>query len=499
MAVATLERLRAHGLTKSYEGITVLDNVDVTIAPGEVRALLGENGAGKSTLIKILAGVVRPDAAEIPCRRRRGHDRRPASATVQGIATLHQELMIVPGLSVAENVFLGRRLATRFGKVQWRRLEHQAGALFDQLGHPVDVGADAASLSPVGRTMTALARALSYDSRVLILDEPTAALTDAETSSLFHAMRQLQDRGVAILYVSHRLDEVLEISDTFTVLRNGRIVAEGLIADATPEAIITAMAGRPIDAIFPPRVSEPGDVVLEVRGLHGPQVHAVDFEVRAGEVVGIAGLAGSGRSEILRMLAGVQPRRGGEVLLRGAPLAPTSVRRSQRRGAALVPQERRSSGLVPTDIERNANLTTVDRHTRVPFVTSRRRSRDHARALARRLDLRYRRLDQQVLTLSGGNQQKVVLAKYLALDPTLLLLDEPTRGVDIATKTQIYRLIEDRAAAGGSILMVSSELPELLGLAHRILVMHEGRLAGTFDAATTTEHDLLHACYGRQR
>ncbi len=492
-------RLRARGLTKSYGGVTVLDRVDLALRRGEVRALLGENGAGKSTLIKILSGVVTPDAAEIEIDGEPVAIGSPRDALVAGVATLHQELSIVPGLSVAENVLLGQPMPTVLGKVRWRTLEARARRLFEDLGADVDVTADVASLSPVGRTLTALARALSHDSRILILDEPTAALTDSEVTLLFDAIRRMRDAGVAVLYVSHRLEEVMDICDTFTVLRNGVLVAEGDVADATVDGLVTSMAGRPIEAIFPPRISSPGDVVLEVRGLTGPRIRDVDLEVRRGEVVGIAGLAGSGRSEILRVLAGAQPRHGGEVLLDGRRLDSTSVRGAHRRGVALVPQERRSDGLVPASIERNANITTVRRHAHGATVMSRRRSRRHATGLADRLDLRYRDLGQEILTLSGGNQQKVVLAKFLALHPELLLLDEPTRGVDVATKSQIYHLIEDRAAAGGSVLMVSSELPELLGLAHRIVVMHEGRVVETFDAATTDEHDLLLACYGRHR
>jgi ABC-type sugar transport system ATPase subunit len=492
-------RLRACGLTKSYGGVTVLDDVEITLRPGEVRALLGENGAGKSTLIKILSGVVTADAATIQVDGEQTEIGSPRDALACGISTLHQELSIVPGLSVAENVLLGQAMPTRWGKVRWRVLEDRARSLFEQLGHEIDVTVDVASLSPVGRTMTALARALSYDSRIVILDEPTAALTDSETRLLFEAIRRLRTGGVAVLYVSHRLEEVMEICDTYTVLRNGRLVATGDVAEASVDGLVTSMAGRPIDAIFPPRVAVPGDVILQVRGLTGPTITDVDFDVRAGEVVGIAGLAGAGRSEILRLLAGAQQKLGGDVLLRGQPLDSTSVRAAQRRGVALVPQERRSDGLVPASVERNTNLTTVTRHAHAGTVMSASRSRRHAIGLAERLDLRYRGLDQQILTLSGGNQQKVVLGKFLALHPDLLLLDEPTRGVDVATKSQIYHLIEDRAADGRSVLMVSSELPELLGLAHRIVVMHQGRVAGVFEADTTDEHDLLLACYGRRR
>ena len=499
MSSADPVRLRASGLTKSYGGTTVLDRVDLTMRRGEVRALLGENGAGKSTLIKILSGVVTPDAAEVLVDGEPIVLGSPRDAIGHGIATLHQELSIVPGLSVAENVLLGQPMPTRFGKVRWGALEERARALFDELGHRIDVRADVSSLSPVGRTMTALARALSLDSRVLILDEPTAALTDSEVTLLFDTIGRLSARGVSVLYVSHRLEEVLEICHTYTVLRNGSLVAEGLVADATIEGLVTAMAGRPIDAIFPPRVSTPGDVLLEIRDLCGPTIRDVSFQVRTGEVVGIAGLAGAGRSEILRILAGAQARTGGEVLLKGAPLEATSVRRAHRRGVALVPQERRTDGLVPASIERNTNITTVKHHARGGVVMSTTRATDHALGLADRLDLRYRHLGQEILTLSGGNQQKVVLAKFLALHPELLLLDEPTRGVDVGTKSQIYHLIEDRAANGGSVLMVSSELPELLGLAHRIVVMHEGRVVDVVDADDTDEHALLLACYGRPR
>jgi len=490
-------RLDARSLTKSYGGVTVLDRVDIAVAPGEVRALLGENGAGKSTLIKILSGVVRPDRAEIRLDGELVDIAGPREAMTTGIATLHQELSIVPGLSVAENVLLGQKTPTRFGKVRWKELARRAEDLFAQLGHPMDVRRDVESLSPVGRTMTALARALSQDSRLLILDEPTAALTDAETTLLFAAMDRLRERGVSILYVSHRLAEVVEVCDTFTVLRNGQLVAAGDVADVTIDQLITHMAGRPIEAIFPPRISIPGETVLSVEGLRGSTVDEVSFTVAEGEVFGIAGLAGSGRSEILRLLAGAQPRLGGRVVLRGRDLDPSHIRAGHRRGVAMVPQERRADGLVPASIERNANITTVARHARSGVVMSRRRARAHATGLADDLDLRFQDLDQQILTLSGGNQQKVVLAKFLALDPDLLLLDEPTRGVDVATKSQIYHLIEDRAAAGASVIMVSSELPELLGLAHRIAVMHEGHLTGIFDATTATETELLHACYRR--
>ena len=488
----------AVGLTKRYGGTTVLDSVSLTLGAGEVRALLGENGAGKSTLIKILSGVVRSDGGHVEIEGRRVAIHRPADAVAHGIATLHQEVSIVPGLSVAENIGLGHPYPTRWGAVRWRELEAWARGWLATLDQDLDLRADAATLSPVGKTMTAIARALSHQARLLILDEPTAALTDAETQQLFAAMRRLSDRGVAILYVSHRLDEVMAVCDTYTVLRNGVEVAQGDLATVSVPEIITAMAGRTVatttastTATDPTR-----PVVLATRGLNGRRCRDIDLEVREGEILGIAGLAGSGRSELLRMLAGAQRRRGGSVTLRGAGFDPSGVGEAQRAGVVLVPQERRQEGIVPDSVERNANLTTVSRHTRAGVV-QRSRARSHAQGIVRRMQVRHRHLDQPILTLSGGNQQKVVIGKFLALDPTVLLLDEPSRGVDVATKAEIAELVRTRAAEGMAAVVVSSELAELLAWCDRIVVMHEGRITADVPTAGMTEDRLLHACYGR--
>jgi ABC-type sugar transport system ATPase subunit len=347
--------------------------------------------------------------------------------------------------------------------------------------------------------MTALARALSHESPVLILDEPTAALTDAETAELFAAIERLRARGVGILYVSHRLEEVFAIAQRFTILRNGRKVAEGDVAQTTVPAVITAMAGRPIDAVFPawepPAV--PGPVLLTVDGLSGRRIRDVGFEVRAGEVVGVAGLAGSGRSELLRIIGGASRASAGRVTVEGRAHRPGSPGAAHRSGVAVVPQERRTQALTPDSVERNLVSTTIDRHAVGGVIASPRRERAFAQALWDRFGLRGHGLRQEVLTLSGGNQQKVVLAKFLALSPRVLLLDEPTRGVDVSTKSQIYRLIRDQAAAGCAVLVVSSELPEIMGVCDRIVVLHEGRVSGRFERGEATEEQLLHVCYGR--
>jgi ABC-type sugar transport system ATPase subunit len=485
------------GVSKSYGDALVLDAVDLEVRPGEVHALLGENGAGKSTLIKIIAGVVSPTQGRVTIAGTELRFGSPQAAMEIGVSTLFQELATVGGLTVAENVFLGRPIPARWGVVRWRSLNDAARRLFESLGRSIDVTLDADRLSPVEKTMTALARSLSQEAPVLILDEPTAALTDAESSELFAAIRKLQAEGVAILYVSHRLEEIFEIADRYTVLRNGQRVAGGDVVDTTVSAVITSMAGRPIEAVFPAWSSRPGDIVLQVDGLGGRRVHGLDIELRSGEVVGIAGLAGSGRSELLRLIAGASRRTSGSILLYGNDFAPGNISRAQQEGVVLVPQERRSQALTPDSVERNLNATTIDEHTLVSVVVSPRRERAHAQSLWETFHVRARDLEQAVLTLSGGNQQKVVIAKFLALNPRVLLLDEPTRGVDVTTKSQIYALIREQAAAGCAVLLVSSELPEIMGMCDRIVVLHEGRVAGRFDRGAATEEQLLRVCYGR--
>ena len=489
--------LSVRGLRKSYGDAVVLDDVDLDVARGEVHALLGENGAGKSTFIKIVAGVVVPDRGNAQVDGHELHFGSPQESMRTGVSTLFQELATVGGLSVSENVFLGRPTPSRFGIVRWRALDEAARELFATLGVEIDVSLDADVLTPVQQTMTALARALSEETPLLILDEPTAALTDAETSQLFGAIERLTGRGVGVLYVSHRLEEVFEIADRYTILRNGHKVREGTVAETNVEAVITAMAGRPIDAVFPEWKPSNGEIVLKADDLAGRRVSDVSVDVRAGEVIGIAGLAGSGRSELLRLIGGASRRHAGVATLDGRPFAPGSIAEAQRAGVVLVPPERRSQALSPDTVERNLNVTTIDQHAMAGFVVSPSREREHADRLWGNLHIRGHGTSQEVLTLSGGNQQKVVLAKFLALEPRLLLLDEPTRGVDVTTKTQIYGLIREQAAAGCAVIVVSSELPEVIGLCDRIVVMHEGRVAGRFDRGEASEEELLHVCYGR--
>jgi ABC-type sugar transport system ATPase subunit len=398
----------------------------------------------------------------------------PQASMAVGAATLFQELATVGGLSVAENVFLGRPTPARIGVVRWGALEEAAREVFASLGQDIDVRRDADRLSPVEKTMTALARALSQEAPLLVLDEPTASLTDAETSRLFAAIRRLQARGVAILYVSHRLEEVFALADRYTVLRNGERVAVGRVADASVEGVIAAMAGRPVDAVFPHWQAAPGGVILRADGLGGRRLRAASIELRAGEVVGVAGLAGAGRSELLRLLAGASRPSSGRMRLGDAPFAPRDIGQAQRAGVVLVPQERRSQALTPDSVERNLNATTIDRHAIAAAIVRPRRERDHARALWETFGVRGHSLDQDVLTLSGGNQQKVVLARFLALKPRVLLLDEPAAGCNAVETEEIDHLIAEVAASGVAILLVEHDMKMVMRISNHIVVLDHG-------------------------
>jgi ABC-type sugar transport system ATPase subunit len=490
--------LDASAIEKSFGVVRVLHDVSVRVAPGEVRALLGENGAGKSTLIRIIAGVIQPDSGTLTVGGAVGPFTDPHDAERHGVATQHQELAVVPGLSVAENVMLGHGTPQRYGFVRWAVLHHHVRGIFDRLGVTIDVRRDAATLSPIERTMTLLARALSVDARLLVLDEPTASLTDVERAKLFAAIRRAAALGVGVLYVSHRLDEVFDIAETYTILRNGQVVAAGPIADTTASVVVTAMTGRSIDAVFPDR-RRPSDVpLLAVRDLVSRLVHGVSLDVAAGEIVGVAGLAGSGRSELLRIVAGVQPPAAGSVTVQPNGQRVRDPRKGQHRRVVYVPQDRREAGLIPDSAERNLNATTIGRHVAFgPFVSTT-AERRHAAGLWNRFGVRGAALTQPVFNLSGGNQQKVMLAKFIALEPSVVLLDDPTHGVDVGTKVEIYRMIADLAAAGAAVLIVSSELLELVGLCHRIVVLHEGRKVAEFEHGEFDEGRILSACFGQE-
>jgi ribose transport system ATP-binding protein len=469
--------LRMRGITKRFRGVTALQDVDLDLQAGEAHVLLGENGAGKSTLIKMLAGALEPDAGTIEIDGRRVTIHSAQQANALGVGTVFQEFTLVPGLTVAENVYLGRP-PRRFGVVDHRRMRRDAEALLRRLGIALDVDTPVGRLGVARRQLVEIAKALSHDVRILILDEPTAVLAGHEIDQLFALVRELRASGVGIIFISHHLEEVARIGDRVTVLRDGRRVGE-LPADASQDELIQLMVGRPIDQQYPRRTTEFGTALLQVEGLGRDGVFAdVSFEVRAGEVLGIGGLVGAGRTELVRAVFGADRRQHGTVRVAGRELPPGDPSAAEAVGLGLVPEDRAGQGLVLVlDVGENLGLATLGRSTRWGLV-DRRGLRRRAADIVRRLRIRTTGLDQLVGNLSGGNQQKVVIGKWLLADLKVLILDEPTRGIDVGAKVEIYQLINDLTGAGNAVLMVSSEMPELLGMSDRILVMADGRVRG---------------------
>ncbi|MBS2939008.1 sugar ABC transporter ATP-binding protein [Nocardioides sp. J2M5] len=473
--------LEVRGIVKRFPGVLALGGVDLDVRAGEVHCLLGQNGAGKSTLIKVLSASYQPDEGEVLWEDRPVTLGTPQAAMRLGISTIYQELDLVPELSVAENIFLGHELS-RAGVSRVPETNRRARELLARLGHP-EISATRAvgRLSPAGQQVVSMARALSQDTRLLILDEPSAVLDQGEVDTLFRTIRDLTAQGVAVVYISHRLEEIRQIGDRITVLKDGRTVASGLPVDQTPTAeLIRLMTGRSIEYVFPPRGDTPavtGEPVLEVRGLALPGVFSdVDLTVRAGEIVGLAGLVGAGRSEILETVYGARRASAGTVRVDGRDLRRGSVPAAVKAGLGLAPEERKSQGLLLDQaVYRNVTVSTMGRFARLGFL-DRGAERRRAAEVTGSLDVRPAGVDRLVRLLSGGNQQKVVLARWLLRECRVLLLDEPTRGVDVGARAEIYAVVRALAGSGVAVVVVSSEVEEVLGLADRVLVVREGRV-----------------------
>lgn len=489
------------GIVKRYPGVVALDGVDLEVERGEVHVLLGENGAGKSTLMKILAGAVRRDAGTIELDGRTCEMESPRAAQRAGVGIIYQEFNLVPHLTVAENILLGREPR---GVVPWMIdravLRREAARWLGELGVAIAPGARVAELGVAEQQMVEVAKALSLEAKILVMDEPTSALSAAEIGRLFGVIRELRRRGVAIIYISHRMEELAQIGDRVTVLRDGRHVGTRRIGEVTLDELIRLMVGRELTEQFPRRTHTPGEEALRVEGLtrHGV-LHDITFTVRRGEVVGLAGLMGSGRTEVARAVFGADPIDGGTIRLKGREVAVGSPRRAVGLGLGFLTEDRKRQGLVLCrDIAENTCLASLDRFTRAG-VLSPARAAAAAGRLAADLRVKTPSLAQRVVNLSGGNQQKVVLAKWLCREADVLIFDEPTRGIDVGAKAEIYQLINRLAAEGRAILMISSELPEILGLSDRILVMHAGRIAGEFTAAEATQEKILQCALGGAR
>ena len=491
---ATLELQHA---TKSFGAVHALEDGDIALHAGEVHGLVGENGAGKSTLVKILAGVHRPDVGRLVIDGEEAIFENAKQSQAAGIAIIFQEPTLFPDLTVAENIFVGTQPLKRFRRIDTRRMRREAAAVFEQLGVRLDPDRLTRGLSIADQQLVEIVKALTSNARVIVMDEPTAALTNTEVERLFGIVETLRARGNAILFVSHRLEEIFAICQRVTVMRDGRHVLTKPIGELTVQSIIRAMVGRDMDALFPKVAAEHGDVVLTVDRLTREGVFTdVSFEVRRGEIVALAGLVGAGRTEVARAIFGIDRWDAGSVSVAGKQLPAASPTAAMAAGVALVPEDRRQQGLVMDfSIERNialASLDSVRRGGLIPRGAERRFARDWAV----RLQLKYGKLTNPVWTLSGGNQQKVVLAKWLARKPTLLIVDEPTRGIDVGTKAEVHRLLSELAAQGVAVLMISSELPEVLGMADRIVVLFEGRVMREFARDEATEDAVMHAATG---
>jgi rhamnose transport system ATP-binding protein len=483
---------------KSYGAVHALRHGNIVLRPGEVRALVGENGAGKSTLVKLLGGVVRLDDGRMLVDGDAVDFHSPTEARDAGIAVIYQEPTLFPDLSVAENVVMGGHPLGALRRIDRRKMHDEVQALLDRLGVRLDAERPVRGLSIADQQIVEIAKALSFDARVLIMDEPTAALSGPAVERLFGVVRTLRDRGAAVLFISHRLEEVFALCDTVTVMRDGEVVHDAPTSSLTPGEVVRRMVGRELSALFPKEETEIGAPVLQVHRLtHEGVFTDVSFEVRAGEIVALAGLVGAGRSEVARAIFGIDRADAGHVEVDGVRLPNHRPLAAMRAGVGFVPEDRRQQGLVmELSIARNATLTRMGALSRGGLIRSR-AERRLASDWAKRLQLKFHRLDDPVGFLSGGNQQKVVLAKWLATEPKVLIVDEPTRGIDVGTKAEVHRLLSELAGRGVAVLMISSELPEVLGMADRVLVMHEGRLTGELARAEADEEAVMRLATGQ--
>ncbi|MEW2507794.1 sugar ABC transporter ATP-binding protein [Amycolatopsis sp. CA-161197] len=490
--------LEVRGVTKSFGAVAAVAGVSFPLYAGEAHALVGENGAGKSTIVKMLAGVHRPDQGELLLDGREVEFSSPADAKAAGIAVIYQEPTLFPDLTVAENIVMGRHPRGRLGMIDRSAIRAEAERLFARLGVRIDPNRPARGLSIADQQIVEIAKALSADARVLIMDEPTAALSLVEVERLFSVARALRDEGAAIMFISHRFEEIVDLCQRVTIMRDGRHVSTDAMEDVTVDEMVRRMVGRDLDALFPKQDVEPGAVVLEVDGLTREGVFRdVSFSVRAGEIVAFAGLVGAGRSEVVQAVFGVDERDAGVVRLNGKKLKPHSPRAAMAAGMALVPEDRRQQGLVmDLSIERNVTLPRARALSKLGLLLGPGERREALR-WTERLRTKYGRLGDAVGTLSGGNQQKVVLAKWLAMAPRVLIVDEPTRGIDVGTKAEVHRLMSALAAEGVAVVMVSSELPEVLGMADRVLVMREGRIVAEIPRAEADENSVMFAAMGQ--
>lgn len=485
-------------IDKAFPGVKALDQACLNVYPGRVMALMGENGAGKSTLMKVLTGIYSKDAGTIDYQGQPASFKGPRDSQQAGISIIHQELNLIPQLTIAENIFLGREKTSAFGRILWQEMYAEADQLLARLNVKHSAKTLLGELSLGEQQMVEIAKALSFESKVIIMDEPTDALTDTETASLFKVINELRDQGCGIVYISHRLKEIFEICDDITVLRDGKFIGQCQVSETDEDGLIEMMVGRKLEEQYPRIDVEPENkVYLEVIGLTGSGIHDVSFTLRRGEILGISGLMGAGRSELMKVIYGALPSERGVINLNGRTINPVSPQDGLANGIAYISEDRKGDGLVlGLSVKENMSLCALDKLTKGIQI------QHGAEAIAvedfiQLFNIKTPSRNQIIGHLSGGNQQKVAIAKGLMTKPKVLILDEPTRGVDVGAKKEIYQLINKFKAQGMSIILVSSEMPEVLGMSDRILVMHEGRISGEFDAKQANQENLLACAVGK--
>jgi len=490
--------LQLTGITKSFAGVHALKGVSFDLRGGEIHGLVGENGAGKSTLIKIVTGAHQPDSGKIEIDGKPVIHNDPVRSRALGVAVIYQKPALLADLTVAENIALGLESRGAWRHVDWSSRRSRARELLARVGSTISPNVPVQNLSMPEQQLVEIARALGANARILILDEPTASLSDREVERLLQVLRDLRSHGVGIVYISHRLEELHQIADRVTVLRDGSSIATRPISEVTPAELIRLMVGREITAIFPKQTVAIGEAVLQLRGVgcRASGVRDISFEVRAGEIVGLAGLVGAGRTELARVLFGLTPADQGEIVWRGKPVKVTGPAQAVELGIAYVPEDRRRHGVIlEMPVATNATLAVLNQISSYGWINF-----HHERSLAadyvKRLQVKTASLATPVGDLSGGNQQKVAISRWLATNPKLLILDEPTQGIDVGAKAEIHRLMGELAAAGMAILMISSELPEILGMSDRIIVMRAGAIAGMLDRAEATQEKILSLALG---
>ncbi|MFJ5455405.1 ribose ABC transporter ATP-binding protein RbsA [Pectobacterium jejuense] len=491
--------LQLQGITKSFPGVKALSGAALNVYPGKVMALVGENGAGKSTMMKVLTGIYRKDAGSIHFLGQEVDFNGPKASQEAGIGIIHQELNLIPQLTIAENIFLGREFTNRFGRIDWNKMYAEADKLLKRLNLRYDSRRMVGDLSIGDQQMVEIAKVLSFESKVIIMDEPTDALTDTETASLFSVIKELQSQGCGIVYISHRLKEIFEICDDITVFRDGQFIGERPVSDLEEDTLIEMMVGRKLEDQYPRSNKVPGEVRLKVQNLSGPGVDSVSFTVRKGEILGVAGLMGAGRTELMKILYGALPRTGGNVTLDGRDVVTRKPQDGLANGIVYISEDRKRDGLVlGMSVKENMSLTALRYFSHAGGRLKHAEEQLTVADFIRLFNVKTPSMEQPIGLLSGGNQQKVAIARGLMTRPNVLILDEPTRGVDVGAKKEIYQLINQFKEEGLSIILVSSEMPEVLGMSDRIIVMHEGRLSGDFPIEQATQEALMAAAVGKQ-